>query len=144
MAALRRATVPGGTYCFTLATFRHQPLLTHLEVVCATRDALHAVRAESPFEIVAVVLLPDHLHAVWTLPTDKTDYPRRWAPIKRCIARVARCFVTVPLPPSMAKRHESGVWQRRYWEHLIPFPHHQPKSETRARAAGSGSRRAGG
>lgn len=119
MATFRRAMVPGGTYFFTLATFCRQPLLTHPEVVSATRDAISAVRAELPFEVVALVLLPDHLHAVWTLPPDDSDYPRRWALIKRHIAQEARRLVTVPLPHSMAKRHETGVWQRRYWEHLI-------------------------
>lgn len=119
MATFRRATVSGRTYFFTLATFGRQPLQTHPDVASATGDAIRAVRAELPFEVVALALLPDHLHAVWTLPPDDADYPRRWALIKRRIAREARRFVTLPLPPSMTKRHEAGVWQRRYWEHLI-------------------------
>lgn len=77
------------------------------------------MRAELPFEIVALVLLPDHLHAVWTLPPGDPDYPRRWAMIKRHVAREARCGVAAPLPRSMAARHETGVWQRRHREHLI-------------------------
>lgn len=119
MATFRRATVPGGTYFFTLATFRRQPLLTAPEIVTATRDAIRAVRLELPFAVVALVLLPDHLHAIWTLPPDDADYPRRWALIKRHIAREVRSSVKVRLPSSMTKRHEAGVWQRRYWEHLI-------------------------
>ncbi|WIG57124.1 MAG: transposase [Rhodanobacteraceae bacterium] len=119
MATFRRATVAGGTYFFTLATYCRQPLLTLPEIVTATGHAIRSVRAEFPFELVAMVLLPDHLHAIWTLPPDDADYPRRWALIKRHIATEARRFVTVPLTRSMAKRHETGVWQRRYWEHLI-------------------------
>lgn len=64
MATFRRAMVPGGTWFFTLATFRRQPLLALPEIVSATRDAIRAVRAELPFEGVAWVLLPDHLHTV--------------------------------------------------------------------------------
>lgn len=119
MATYRRMQVPGTTYFFTLATFRRQPLLTHPDSVTAIRDAIRMVRKVLPFEIVAFVVLPDHLHAIWTLPPGDADYPRRWALIKREAGREIGRFVRIELPRSMIARHESGVWQRRYWEHLV-------------------------
>jgi REP-associated tyrosine transposase len=117
----RRAAVKGGTYFFTAATFQRRPLLTTDRVRAALRDAIQQVRATSPFTVEAWVLLPDHLHCIWTLPPDDTDFSRRWGMIKRlvsgcCAGDLASSVATTP---SRVHRREAAFWQRRYWEHLI-------------------------
>jgi putative transposase len=82
MSRYRRAPVPGATYFFTLNTYRRQAPLIHTEVLAALRSAHRVMRATRPFRIEAMVVLPDHLHTVWTLPPedaesrDDADYAR--------------------------------------------------------------------
>ncbi len=112
----RRADIPGGTYFFTvnLAERDRTVLVDH---VGSLRLAMREVMARHPFGIDAIVILPDHLHALWTLPVGDCDFPMRWALIKggfsRRIPRGERCN------PSRISKGERGIWQRRYWEHLI-------------------------
>jgi putative transposase len=81
------------------------------------RDAVREVRQRHPFEIVAWVVLPDHVHAVWTLPPDDADFPTRWALIKAGFSR--RIAPTENISVSRATKGERGIWQRRFWDHLI-------------------------
>jgi putative transposase len=75
------------------------------------------IKQQHPFDINAMVVLPDHLHAMWTLPKDDADYPKRWMLIK---SRFSRCIpITEYRRKSRMNKGERGVWQRRYWEHLI-------------------------
>lgn len=74
MASFRRATAPGSTWFFTVATYRRQLVLTHPQALSALREAIIHVRTTRPFGIVAWVLLPDHMHAVWQLPEGDADY----------------------------------------------------------------------
>ncbi|MEG1969759.1 MAG: transposase [Burkholderiaceae bacterium] len=104
MARYRRNFVPGGTYFFTVISARRIPFFGTESRVAALRDAVREVRVRWPFEIVAWVVLPDHLHCVWRLPPEDADYPRRWAQIKRLTGQ--RLAVL-------------GLWQRGYWEHTI-------------------------
>lgn len=118
MATFRRVFQPGATWFFTAAAARRRPLLTDPRVISAFGIAMREVREMLPFSMPAWVILPDHLHVIWTLPQGDTDYPRRWSIIKRRTSQLAG------LPPmaracSMVVRRESGLWQRRYWEHLI-------------------------
>jgi putative transposase len=119
MATFRRSTTEGATWFFTAATYRRQPILTHPDVLVALHSAIHEVRIDHPFDIVAWVVLPDHLHAIWRLPAGDAAYPMRWAQIKRKTAQQARRLVQTPLAESMKARGEIGLWQRRYWEHQI-------------------------
>ncbi|HSF94053.1 MAG TPA: transposase [Thermohalobaculum sp.] len=80
------------------------------------REAVRRTRAERQFGIDAWVVLPDHLHCVWTLPEGDADYSTRWSVIK---ARFALSVPEGPLRPSHISRRERGVWQRRFWEHHI-------------------------
>ncbi|MDQ3582456.1 MAG: transposase [Pseudomonadota bacterium] len=73
MSRYRRAPIPGGTYFFTLNTYRRQVLLTQAEALTALRSAHRVVRATRPFRVEAMVVLPDHLHAVWSLPSGDAD-----------------------------------------------------------------------
>ena len=116
MTHYRRARVPGGTYFFTVALAdRSQTLL--VDHVNALRRAMRDVRAAHPFEVDAIVVLPDHLHTIWTLPLDDDDYSVRWALLKASFSR------TLPRDETRSKsrrcKRERGIWQRRFWEHVI-------------------------
>ncbi|MEN6424466.1 MAG: transposase [Phycisphaerales bacterium] len=121
MPNYRRTLLAGGTFFFTLVTQRRRRLFSDDAACRLLGEAVRTVQAQQPFEMIAVVLLPDHLHCVWTLPEDDDDYSSRWALIKRCFAeswldaggREAR------IPDARRQRHERGVWQKRFWEHRI-------------------------
>lgn len=112
----RRALIPGSTYFFTVALADRKSSLL-IEQVDRLRESIRVVKLRHPFEIVAMVVLPDHLHAVWQLPTEDADYPKRWSLIKAGFSRgipKGEC-----VRPSRTAKRERGIWQRRYWEHLI-------------------------
>ncbi len=119
MATFRRDLTKGGTFFFTVATYRRQPILTKPEVIISLRQAIVDVKNSHPFEIVAWVVLPDHMHTVWTLPENDSDYGLRWGLIKRLVSRQAGKARMVIPAKSQVKRNESGLWQRRFWEHRI-------------------------
>ena len=116
MPNYRRAFVPGGSWFFTANLLdRRSHLLT--ERIDELRDAIRQIRRRRPFEIDAFVVLPDHIHAIWTLPPGDTDFPLRWRLIKSAFARSLP--KTEWLDPVRRSRGERGIWQRRFWEHLI-------------------------
>jgi len=112
----RRLFVPGGTYFFTahLQDPRSDVLVTHVDVL---RQSVRIARKRWPFVIDAAVVLPNVTHMIWTLPAGDADFSKRWRLIKSTFSR----HVPAPdyIPPAMARRGEKGVWQRRFWEHLI-------------------------
>lgn len=121
MSRYRRAAVPGASYFFTVVTERRQPILTDLAVRSALREAIVLVRQTLPFRIDGWVLLPDHLHAIWTLPEGDADFSNRWRLIKRHATRVCGSDY---LRPELLTQRRSGkqygtLWQHRFWEHLI-------------------------
>jgi putative transposase len=94
---------------------RQRALLTdHIDLL---RAAFRHVRARHPFTIEATVILPDHLHAIWTLPDGDADFPLRWRLIKGAFSRGLPRGERISA--SRAGRGERGVWQRRYWEHTL-------------------------
>ena len=112
----RRATAKGATYFFTVnLADRSSSLLT--ENIDLLRSAFRAVRQNHPFDIEAMVILPDHLHSIWCLPDNDADFATRWTLIKayfsRRIPRMER------IGNSRSRKGEREIWQRRYWEHLI-------------------------
>jgi putative transposase len=116
MPNYRRLAVPGGCWFFTvaLADRRSDLLVRRIDDL---RDAVRKVRERRPFSIEAMVVLPDHVHAVWHLPEGDGDFSRRWHLIKRSFSmRIEAGATTVRggLRPG-----ERGIWQRRFWEHLI-------------------------
>jgi putative transposase len=121
MPDYRRAYVPGGTYFFTAVTHQRRPILCTATARQCLHDAIDQVRAKLPFTLVAIVLLPEHLHTVWTLPPKDAAYPLRWKRIKELFTRnyldLGGSEATVDR--SRRKHGERGVWQRRYWEHLV-------------------------
>jgi putative transposase len=120
MPEYRRAYVRGGSYFFTLKTFDRRPLLIDDRCRTVLRQAIVQVRATLPFEIIAWVLLPDHLHAVWRLPEADVDFSLRWSLIKQRVTKQCANWVGPSrITPSRAERREGAFWQRRFWEHLI-------------------------
>jgi putative transposase len=117
MTAYRRARISGATWFFTvnLAERRNNRLL--VENVDGLRETMRKVKAEHPFDIDAIVILPDHIHCIWTLPQGDTDYSTRWALIKAGFSRGIASGEW--RSESRRKRGERGIWQRRFWEHLI-------------------------
>jgi putative transposase len=89
MSHYRRSQAKGATYFFTVNTYRRKALLTHAEIREALHEAIEHVREQMPFAIDAWVLLPDHLHAIWTLPLGDAAYGKRWGMIKANVSR--RC-----------------------------------------------------
>ena len=87
MPDYRRANSPGATYFFTLVSYQRRPILCYGPVRAALRDAITIVRREHPFTIDAWVLLPDHLHCIWTLPKNDHAYSVRWSMIKRLVTQ---------------------------------------------------------
>lgn len=115
MTAYRRNRIPGGTYFFTvvLAERNKGLLIDHIDVLNAATDA---ELQRAPF-IVAAVVLPDHLHAIWRLPLGDADYSDRWRRIKAAFSK------SLPdgelISESRRSKGERGVWARRFWEHTI-------------------------
>ncbi len=107
-------------YFFTVNTRQRLPVLTEAPVRDALREAIRQTRLTAPFEIDAWVLLPDHLHCIWTLPQGDADFSMRWSKIKRYVSQqCGETFDFGNLSASRTKRHELGLWQRRFWEHQI-------------------------
>jgi len=112
----RRADEAGGTYFFTvnLADRKADLLTRHIDVL---REVMQQVKQAHPFVIEAMVVLPEHLHAIWRLPHDDVDFPMRWSLIKAGFSR--RMDKTEQIRASRQAKRERGIWQRRYWEHCI-------------------------
>jgi putative transposase len=115
MVLYRRNRVLGGTYFFTV-TLTNRSSDTLVRHIGLLREAFRVARRERPFRIDAIVVLPDHLHAVRTLPHDDADYPARWRRIK---GDFSRRVTAVDPTISKNRRGEYRLWQRRYWEHTI-------------------------
>lgn len=114
-------TRTGSTFFFTLVSFDRRPTLCSDPIRRALRMAIDKLRPSRPFSIDGWVLLPDHLHCIWTLPEGDVDFSTRWSLIKRSVSHFA---VEMALDPdvreaSACKRRESTIWRRRFWEHLI-------------------------
>ena len=115
MVRYRRNFVAGGTFFFT-ATLADRRSSALIDRVDALRAAFRATRRTCPFEIDAIVVLPDHLHIVMTLPAGDADFPNRWRLIKR---RFTVAMTDASVPVARRRNGELALWQRRYWEHTI-------------------------
>lgn len=116
MPNYRRAFVPGGCWFFTVNLLdRRQTLL--VKHVVSLREAIAATRQNYPFTIDAFVVLPDHLHAIWSLPSGDSDFSTRWRLIKNRFAKALP--KQEKLDSVRVRRNERGIWQRRFWEHHI-------------------------
>lgn len=117
MRTYLRQRVPGGTYVFTVNLMRrtgNRLLVEHIDLL---RDAYRRTCAERPFETLAIMVLPEHLHAIWRLPEGDDDYPMRWRLLK---GRFSHALPGHGIASASHRRKgERGTWQRRYWEHTI-------------------------
>jgi putative transposase len=116
MTNYRRNFICGGSFFFTanLAERRLRLLVDHIDLL---RRAFRDVRRRHPFDIQAVVVLPDHIHAIWTLPDGDADFALRWRQIKSAFSRALPAGERISA--SRASKAERGIWQRRYWEHTL-------------------------
>ena len=116
----RRIREPGATYFFTVVTHRRLPLFAPPEAVALLHRCIVEVKRYHPFAIDAFVILPDHLHMLWTQPEGDAGYSIRWQLIKTAFTRhYLRVNPTLDRSTSRQTKGEQAVWQRRFWEHLI-------------------------
>ncbi|MDH4871313.1 transposase [Pseudomonas sp. BN515] len=134
MTNYRRDHTPGASWFFTLnlAERRSRLLIDRIDLL---RASFRACMQRHPWRIDAIVILPDHLHALCTLPPDDADYALRWRQIKSSFSRaLPPCE---PLSASRLSKGERGIWQRRFWEHRVrdgddfarhvDYIHHNPR-----------------
>jgi putative transposase len=120
MPEYRRAIIPGGTFFITLVTFNRRRLLNDPANVERLRQAIRDVQSARPCALDAGVVLPDHAHWLITLPDDDSDYSGRIAQIKLRFTQALPEELRNSSPnASRARRREAGVWQRRFWEHVV-------------------------
>ena len=111
MSNYRRTNILGGTYFFTVVTHDRAPIFINEWRVEVMRQAFRKVMAVHPFQIDAIVVLPEHLHCIWRMPDGDADYSSRWREIKKAASR--------QIDTTTNNRNERMVWQRRFWEHAI-------------------------
>src|SRR6185437_8830286 len=119
MPNFRRAWVPGGTFFFTVVTHQRAKVFSNGRARSLLGSVMRRCALKWPFTVNAIVLLPEHLHAIWTLPPGDTRYPGRWGWIKKEFSREWLNLGGHELPVSHASAQEGrrGIWQPRYWEH---------------------------
>ncbi|MGB2985808.1 MAG: transposase [Phycisphaerae bacterium] len=135
MPEYRRAFVPGGTFFVTIVTHMRRPLFAEVSNVVTLYVAIQKTQEERPFTMVAYVVLPDHMHVIWKLPPNDSDFSTRVGRMKALFTKSVRKECGGQRPPleiggqcppyvgerspSQVKHRESGLWQRRFWEHTI-------------------------
>ncbi|MBD3233374.1 MAG: transposase [candidate division Zixibacteria bacterium] len=123
MSDYRRVKESNTPYFFTLVTYDRAPLFAIETNIVKLKESFKKVNVKHPFTVEAIVILPDHIHTIWSLPEDDTDYPTRWRLIKQMFSRLMiveypKLFDAFP-GTSRANEQEKLIWQRRYWEHTI-------------------------
>jgi len=121
MPTFIRSEKPGGTFFFTVVTYRRRQILTKPDSRLILREVISEVRQEYPFIVVAWVLLPDHLHCIWALPEGDGDFSKRWGLIKAGFSRKVKPLLhrTAWMTDSKERHRENTIWQRRFWEHQV-------------------------
>ena len=121
MSDFRRYFVPGGSYFFTVVTYGRRKILTEGLGRLHLHNAFIKIKRKYPFQQLACCLLPEHLHAIWVLPSGDADYSTRWKRIKEEFTQtwLAAGGSEASVTPSQKKRGQRGVWQPRFWEHTL-------------------------
>ena len=117
MPNYRRPDTTGACWFFTVNLAQRNNSRLLVERVDLLRDTIRKVKGEHPFDIDAMVILPEHLHALWTLPPGDADFKTRWGLIKAGFSRALP--KTEAVSQSRHRRGERGIWQRRFWDHQI-------------------------
>lgn len=115
----RRVFTPGASYFFTVVTYKRRKLFADEQNIEILREAFRQVMHKRPFSIDAMVVLPDHLHCIWTLPPMDADYPTRWRLIKTWFSKHCDVALRTSISAAQANNGRQTCWQQRYWEHLI-------------------------
>ena len=116
----RRLKIPGATYFFTVVTHDRRPLFRDPSAVALFKAGVNRIQSRHPFTVDATVILPDHIHTLWTLPDGDANFSTRWRLIKEAFTKAY--IRDHPLPEPSASRRAKGeqpIWQRRFWEHVI-------------------------
>lgn len=121
MSKYIRSYTEGATYFFTLVSYNRRKLFCEDDFLKALKNSIRRVQQQYPFEIIAWVQLPDHLHCIWQMPENDADYSMRWSQIKRLTTQACPHYHLrlEDLDYSKVKRNERGIWQRRFSEHQI-------------------------
>ena len=125
MPNFRRAYVPGGTFFFTVVTDQRAPFLCDAPARRLLGKVIRQCQARWPMQIDAVVLLPDHLHTIWTLPPGDKSYSKRWGWVKKEFTRawLADRHAEQPQTAGRIRDGRRGVFQAKFWEHAIRDEH---------------------
>lgn len=116
-----RSSAQGGVYFFTLVAYNRRRIFCNADFLQAFKQSIKHIQHQNPFEVLAWVQMPDHLHCIWKMPNDDADYGMRWSQIKRLTTQSCPQY-HLPhdkLSASKIKRNEKGIWQRRFYEHKI-------------------------
>jgi len=119
MPDYRRAYLNGGTFFFTVVCYRRNSIVREEAAIDLLWRCFQATMAMYPFRVDASVILPDHLHIIWTLPENDSDFSTRWKRIKSAFSRHYHGYTIEDISESMRRKKEKGIWQRRFWEHVI-------------------------
>lgn len=121
MSNYRRCYVPGGSYFFTVVTERRVNILANETARLILRQAIKNCQQSLPFHIDALVMLPNHIHAIWTLPPNDSDYSKRWGIVKKYFTSqwLALGGEETAISASKLRYRRRGIWQRRFWEHTL-------------------------
>ncbi len=121
MANYRRVKIEGGIYFFTLVTHYRKPIFSVDKAANLFLEAINHVKNFHPFSTLAFCILPDHIHLLWEMPIDDVDYSMRISEIKKRFSKgFIEEFGNPNLPnTSQQRRGETGIWQRRFWEHYV-------------------------
>lgn len=121
MSEYIRSYTQGATYFFTLVSYNRRDIFCNEDFLQAFKNSIKQIQQQYHFEIIAWVQLPDHLHCIWKMPENDANYSMRWSQIKRLTTQACPQYQLSlnELSHSKAKRHERGVWQRRFFEHQI-------------------------
>ncbi|MBX9655554.1 transposase [bacterium] len=121
MPNFRRAFISGGAYFFTVVTANRLPVFENESARTLLSQVMRECQTRYPYEVIALVLLPDHLHALWSLPPGDDQFAARWSMIKREFTRrwLALGGSEQQRSDAKARQRRRGVWQYRYWEHSI-------------------------
>ncbi len=115
----RRAFIPGGSFFFTVVTEGRRAIFNDADRIRILRQAHRKVKAQRPFLIDAIVILPDHLHTIWTLPPNDDDFATRWRLIKTWFTKHCPNLPVTTTNAARQRKKQQAVWQHRYWEHML-------------------------
>lgn len=121
MPDYRRVKIKGGTYFFTLVTYKRRKIFLSPKARRLFLEALHHERNYHWFYVLAYYILPDHIHLIWEMPKDDANYSMRIGEIKKRFSKQYIAEFGSPTEKSVKQieRSEAGLWQHRFWEHYI-------------------------